>query len=237
MDKQLKYGLEKTSGTNQNFIHFQKGFEKIARETSYLKDFAGGVDPTGVITFKAGKKNELANSQSHGLHRGIATAGGVLGGAGVVAPAITGIMGGVTQGLSTQGGIKKKLLGAGKGFIEGLKKPFLSTYHGLAGGRKVMGRNALRGRKHLDYFARQMNVPKEVSIRIPYLDSKRVGRELYGRGIEGLGTLGLSGAISGGSAYLQYKGGIEAGRELANARAQNKNLANQQRIQASIAEH
>ena len=60
--------------------NFLSGFEKKAAESNYMKDFAGGVDPTGIYTFNSAKRNTLAGSKKHRQHKAVATAGGVAGG-------------------------------------------------------------------------------------------------------------------------------------------------------------
>ena len=60
----------------------QKGLILLAKEnkdTSYLRDFVGGVDPTGVMTFN----NSLRNEKNHGKHKLFGNMGGFAGGAAI----------------------------------------------------------------------------------------------------------------------------------------------------------
>lgn len=202
---------------------FFKGFEKAAKETTYLRDLSGGIDPTGVVTFQAGKKNEIESSKRHGKHRAIATAGGVLGGAGVVAPLLSGTMRGVSSGLSARGGLKGKALSAAKGFVQGVKQPFTDTYHGLRGGAKLMKGNAAGAERHIEHFTGA--IPDEAVKRLsrkalaksPHMQAE-LGREMFSKGLGGASSLALGGGISGTSAYLQYGAGRDTGKELRQAR-------------------
>ena len=114
--------------------NFLSGFEKKAAESNYMKDFAGGVDPTGIYTFNSAKRNALAESKKHRQHKAVATAGGVAGGIAVTTPIVSGTMGAISKGMSTPGGIRARLGTAGQGFISGAQKPFKDVYHGLKGG-------------------------------------------------------------------------------------------------------
>lgn len=49
---------------------------KTAKESTVAQDFAAGLDPTGVLTFRNATKNE----KDHGKHKNIGVAGGFLGG-------------------------------------------------------------------------------------------------------------------------------------------------------------
>lgn len=255
--------------------NFYTGFEK--RAASYIKDFLGGVDPTGTITVRSAKQQAVDKSKNQGLHRAVAAAGGIAGGIGVLAPAVGGTVGGVSSALSTPGNWRTKLMAAGKGFVSGAKKPFLDVYHGVAGGRKIMRGETRDVGKHVDYLKRS-TVPKEFMPHVKMLEKelpmyrqeaslqldnikkmhaqgkqndplyreavkrfesrygsiedvsrnlqsagksaltpareaaeKAIGRKLYTTGIGGASGLGLSGAIGGGSAYLQYGVGRASG--------------------------
>lgn len=62
--------------------------EKQAKETSALRDFAGGLDPTGVTTFN----NAMQNDKNHARHKAVGNIGGFVGGAalGAAVPAAIG---------------------------------------------------------------------------------------------------------------------------------------------------
>ena len=50
--------------------------EKKHRDTNVVSDFASGIDPTGVATFKAATRNK----KNHRMHRAVGTVGGFIGG-------------------------------------------------------------------------------------------------------------------------------------------------------------
>lgn len=203
--------------------YFLIGFEKRAKESSYLRDFMGGVDPTGVTTFNAAKQNALEDAKAHGAHRGIATIGGVIGGSAVVAPAISGTMGAITGAMSTPGGWKRRALAAGKGFISGAKQPFQDIYHGFKGSAKLRAGDIAKSSPHMEYFAKKLSPEAKGLVggnlhAMSPVSRQRVSEEMTRKAVGGLGALGLSGGISGGSAYLQYGGGRDVGEELRQVR-------------------
>jgi len=204
---------------------FFQGFEKKGSESSFLGDFAGGVDPTGLYTFNSAKRNALAGTtdRRHAAHRGIASVGGLVGGAAVVAPAISGLID-AGSGLATSGGgWRGRLAGAAKGFVKGFKQPFLDIRHGIGGGRNILRGNIGKATPSLQYFQKSLGSagssldPRMVRHMSPEA-RKELGQRLYSEGGKGLSTLGLSGGIAGGSAFLQYGGGRGAGEELKASR-------------------
>jgi hypothetical protein len=58
-----------------------KYFEKIGKDTSLIKDFMAGVEPTGVYTFE----NATKNIKSHTKHKIIGDVGGFVGGSAISA--------------------------------------------------------------------------------------------------------------------------------------------------------
>lgn len=211
---------------------FLEGFEKKAAESSFVKDFMGGVDPTGLYTFNSAKRNAQKDisGKRHDAHRAVATAGGVIGGGALLAPAISGTIDAIRGGFSTKGGIRKRLLGAGKGFISGFKEPFQQIRHGIGGGRNLRKGNLSGAAENIKYFANQhTDAAKSLGLN----PSQRVGEHLFGKvdrsaladkmtteGYKGLSSLGMSGGISGAAAYLQYGGGRSTGDEIRKLRIQ-----------------
>lgn len=72
--KSMEPILKKTKG----LLKLKKLFIKSG-ESSILKDFAAGLEPTGVVTFQ----NAMKNKKRHGLHKTIGNIGGFLGGAAI----------------------------------------------------------------------------------------------------------------------------------------------------------
>ena len=205
--------------------NFFKGFEKRSSESSFLGDFAGGVDPTGIYTFNSAKRNALAETKDsrHGAHRGVATLGGIIGGGAVVAPAISGLIDAGSSLATSGGGWRGRLAGAAKGFVKGFKQPFLDIRHGIGGGRNILRGNVEKATPSLKYFQESLgpagsHLDPRMVRQMPPGAQKELGQRLYSEGGKGLSTLGLSGGIAGGSAFLQYGGGRDAGEELRASR-------------------
>jgi hypothetical protein len=142
-----------------------------------------------------------------------------LGGAAVVPAAVGGIVGGIKGGLLGKGSVKGRALGALKGMISGAKKPYtslyrgaraqkaLSAYRGQSGALQKFVKSELpEGLSSLPNFS-----PEAVSGALSKLTPEQlsaVKRNLGGELGAGAAALGLSGLVSGGSAYAQYgKGG------------------------------
>jgi hypothetical protein len=149
-----------------------------------------------------------------------------LGGAAVVPAAVGGIVGGIKGGLLGKGSVKGRALGALKGMISGAKKPYTSLYRGaraqkalsayrtgktLSPGQsgalqKFVKSELPEGLSSLPNFS-----PEAVSGALSKLTPEQlsaVKRNLGGELGAGAAALGLSGLVSGGSAYAQYgKGG------------------------------
>jgi len=68
---------------------------KKAKDSSYIGDFAAGIDPTGVNTFN----NSLKNEKNHGAHKLVGNAGGFIGGASISAALAIGGTKGIGKGL------------------------------------------------------------------------------------------------------------------------------------------
>mgnify|MGYP001823659612 CR=1 FL=1 len=212
---------------------FADEFVKIAQTRSALKDFVGGIDPTGGATFQYGmtdyEKPQVANP---GLARAAGPAGGVVGGALVIPSAISGLIGGV-KGLGGGGSMGARLARAGRGIVSGAKEPVVGVANAIrsrsalkqmqASGAASLSPGQLRALR--DVAARspigQMVGPervgklseghlrmllKRVSPAQAEMAQKQVGSALS----SGLATLGTSGVIGGGSAYLQYGKGQQA---------------------------
>lgn len=204
-------------------------------ERSYMKDFLAGVDPTGTKTFQYGQEDAQQGERS-GARRAVGTAGGLLGGAAVIPAAVGGAVGGVKGLLMGRGNWKTRLLGAGRGFVSGAKKPYTSLYHGVQANRALAAHQAgktlkPRQAKQLERFVQESLPhsvtssgkvsPKMVQEGMTRLNPQQlasVRRELGGEVGAGAAALGLSGAISGGSAYAQYGKGGTTGEQLRQSR-------------------
>lgn len=105
---------------------------KIAEDApGYFSTFIAGADPFGIKIGDLGQRAERANTQgaqSTGL-LAAGTAGGALGGAVVVPAGIGGLIGGAKAGISTSGGLGKRLAAAATGGIQGAISPFEGLYH------------------------------------------------------------------------------------------------------------
>ncbi len=210
-------------------------YSSSMNDRGYINDFLGGVDPTGTRTFQYGMEDARQHGQSSGLRRAIGTAGGVVGGAAVIPAAVGGTIGGVKGFLMGRGGVRGRLVSAGKGFLSGAKKPYTQLYQGVKANSALAAQQA--GRKltpgqanSLQRFAKTQlpdSVTKGVGLRpkmvqrgISRMSPQQVAgvrRELGGEIGAGAAALGLSGAISGVSAHTQYGKGARTGTELRKA--------------------
>ena len=198
---------------------------------SYGSDFLAGVDPTGTRTFQYGMEDQAAG-QASGLRRGMGTLGGAVGGAAVIPAATGGLIGGVQGLVRGRGGIGGRLLSGGKGLLSGMHKPYTSLYRGIQGSRALathQAGKALTSRQatHLTRLVRdavpesmqqmaRVN-PGQVRGLLSQLNPQQmsgVRRHLAGEIGGGAATLGLSGAIAGGSAHMQYGKGQQTTKRL-----------------------
>lgn len=191
---------------------------------SYWSDFAGGVDPTGTHTFQYGME-DARKGESSGLRRAVGTTGGILGGAAVVPAAAGGLIGGLKGFAMGRGGIRQRLTSAGRGAFTGAKAPYSSLYRGIQANKALAARQAgkaltPRQAKNVHKFVAQQvpgGLPKgvvdpsRVQSAMGMMNPQQLSearRHMGGELAAGAGALGLSGLISGGSAYAQYgKGG------------------------------
>lgn len=112
---------------------------KIAEPSSYLQDFAAGIDPFGAWTSDYGAAAEKAKltESEHQNKRLLGTAGGVVGGALLVPSSIGGIVG-AGKGFATgKGGLRGRLAEAGKGFMEGVAKPIKAPVEAIRARRAI----------------------------------------------------------------------------------------------------
>jgi len=197
---------------------------------SYAHDFLAGVDPTGTSTFQYGMEDAHAG-ESSGLRRGVGALGGTLGGAAIVPGAVGGTVGGIKGLLMGKGNWRQRLLSGGAGFLRGAKQPYTSLYKGVRANRALGAHQAGKvlspqQAKNLERYVHgqlpqslaysQKVNPKTVQETLKRLTPEQlagVRRELGGEIGSGAAALGLSGLISGGSAYMQYgKGGLTGDR-------------------------
>lgn len=195
--------------------------EAQAPRRSYMRDFLGGVDPTGGATFQYGMQDVETGRRRTGLRRAVGTAGGLAGGAVAVPAGVSGLIGAVKGFSRGKGGLRGRLAGAGRGFLSGAASPFRKVYRAARakGALKAVGAGkTLTGKqgKALHTFATK-EIPgghllKGVSPAQAGRAASRLPPEMLAKAREGvssrlgtgLATLGTSGAIGGGSAYLQY---------------------------------
>jgi len=199
-------------------------------DRSYLNDFLAGVDPTGTRTFQYGMEDAHAG-ESSGLRRGIGAVGGTLGGAAVVPGLVGGTVGGIKGLLMGKGNWKQRLLSGGTGFLGGAKKPYTSIYKSMRANKALAAHSSgkvldPKQAKNLERYIHgqlpqslsygQKISPEVVQQTLKKLSPKQlsgVRRELGGEIGSGAAALGLSGLVSGGSAYMQYgKGGLTGDR-------------------------
>lgn len=202
-----------------NLESFLDELAKIAAESpnrSLLKDFMGGVDPTGSKTFQYGMEDTGRSPAQSALRRGVGTAGGLLGGAIAVPAAIGGVIGaaqGASRGL---GGI----LG---GAWRGAYSPFAKLYRGVRAKKMVSGlrkgvapsKGQLQSAHNMVGLEPLVKDPEMVSDVYSMLSPKQRGiidRHVSSQVTRGLSGIGLSGLVGGGSAYLQYGKGKSIGQ-------------------------
>ncbi|MGL5716915.1 MAG: hypothetical protein ACRCX2_28120 [Paraclostridium sp.] len=104
---------------------YKENIEKVAAESTTLKDFAGGLDPTGSTTFN----NAFENEKNHKKHKRIGNAGGFAGGAllGIAGPAaITGAASLALKGKNPEA--SKALATTAKGTLDALNPKKVVKY-------------------------------------------------------------------------------------------------------------
>jgi len=232
MQKEAQLNLEKI--VEEAFID---ELQKIAKDSSYVKDFVYGVDPTGVRTFKAG----LNNKKNHGWHRAVGTVGGTIGGAAIT----TAASGLGAMGLGKAIGVKNKALGEMiyKGGKSALKlfnpKRTLKTFKALPGSSKIMSKKmklmakteeALANSSYKDkaiaaHFSGKTNPIVKSRNEIQGLEKAFVAKhkvnpmDSYNEGLgmaAGVAGATLGGGISGYTAFSQYGAGRNVKKMLNN---------------------
>ena len=201
---------------------------KIAQSSegrSLMSDFMGGIDPTGTKTFQYGMQDARGGGPS-GVRRAVGTAGGLVGGAMAIPAAIGGTVGALKGFASGHGGVARRLISAGKGAVSGSIKPYTSLYKGVQG-KKALSAH-LAGKKLTESQSKNLqrlvkdsnpvasmkgsNLSAEQTqgllSRFKPKDIDSARRSLTGEIAGGAGAIGLSGAISGGSTYMQYGKGV-----------------------------
>ena len=97
------------------------------KDSSMLKDFAAGVDPTGTITFDIAMRNK----KRHHLHKTVGAIGGFIGGATLIPGAISALAIGVPRYLSSGQGRSLKMI------TSSALKPYKLLYHGAKGRKEL----------------------------------------------------------------------------------------------------
>lgn len=208
--------------------------EKIAATRSAVRDVAAGVDPFGSITFGYGMADANISDAEARKRRALSTVGGAAGGAVAVPAGISGTIGAM-KGLG-QGGLR----GAARGFAQGATAPFRKLYHAARSSRALQqvqqGKEmSAGGARSLGRFAETVTgrtISPEAAQQVVSHAPRPLVQKLHGKTKEEVGkgvrTLGLSGALSGGAAYLQYGKGRETGKLMtpeARAKATGGTLA------------
>ena len=221
-----------------------------APQRSVLKDFAAGVDPTGTLTFDYGRADPGVSERTSAIRRGVGMVGGTIGGALAIPAGISGVIGAGQAFAKARGGLRSRFAAMPGGLLYGAKKPFSQLYHaGRAGGvlrrAEQEGAEALSKKdvSALSSFGKQM-VPTELQALAAHQRAAQVLQKpeairstvqgmtpeqlqaarsaVSGEAVAAGMGLGLSGAIGGGSAYMQYGRGRAVGqqhqRELQQAR-------------------
>lgn len=199
------------------------------KDSSYVKDFLYGVDPTGVRTFNTGLKNK----RNHGIHRFAGTVGGTMGGAAIT----TGASALGAMGLGKIVGMKNKALGdmiyrGGKNIL-GLFNPskVKRTFKALPEATNIMNNkiklmnkaNTLADKTSKANVVNQYTKNKQFvkglanqrdslgAAEKAFIKTNKVSPdELYERGLgmaAGSAGAALGGGISGYTAYSQYGAG------------------------------
>jgi hypothetical protein len=198
---------------------------------SYMSDFIAGVDPTGTSTFQYGLE-DARKGQESAARKAIGTVGGTLGGAAVLPGAIGGLVGGMKGLALGRGGLRGRLLSAGRHAVQGAHQPYTSLYRGLRAGGALKAHQAGKTLTpvqtgHLEKFVRGA-VPKGVLNegaaspqairsalnRMTPQQMHEARRHLSGELAAGAGALGMSGLVSGASAAMQYDKGALTGRTM-----------------------
>ena len=205
-----------------------EGEQEQEQDRSLIKDFAGGIDPTGTFTFGYGVQDPNVSDSHEALRTGVATAGGLLGG-GVLVP---GLVGGLTGAAENSG---KGWRGMAAGAAKGAVSPFKQLMHAP---RAIKG---LRNATQEGMTAAQLKSLRAVGgDKIPGFVGKNIDRAIQRGGVgagtasavnkmknlgsvaddissqarSGAAAIGLSAALGGGSAAAQYNKGQVFGKQL-----------------------
>lgn len=193
------------------------------RPTGYLTDFAGGVDPFGTLTFKAARRNQEAGVKDHGIRRAISTAGGFIGGSLVVTPMLLG----ATAALMNRGAGGGALNRFAKGAVAPFSKLFHTqrVLHGAQAAQqgKTVGQGVFNSAKKLfnDIYpdaGKHLSADQLGKGFNEYFNTKVLGdptvQFLKQQRNKAITTLGLTGGVGAGAAYLQYGAGRDIGKEM-----------------------
>lgn len=195
-------------------------YNKIAKDSSLLRDFVAGVEPTGVYTFEHARTNK----GRHGLHRAMGDIGGFAGGAAI--STVLGAAGTYGAGkLLRKAHLGKYLVEAGKDQML-LFKPHkaMKTLKNLPRSTKVM-HGAQEMTTDMNKIYRSGNTAINPQSRVfksskNYFESaasyaKNTGEEAQDTFRKGLALVGgaAAGTLGGGlnalSAHAQYNAGLK----------------------------
>ena len=104
-----------------------QGIIKRSKDTSMLRDFMAGIEPSGTFTFEAGRRNK----SRHGLHKAVGITGGFIGGAAIIPGALAGLAQGVPRYLSAGKGRSLKII------ANAAANPYRMVYHGMKAKNEV----------------------------------------------------------------------------------------------------
>jgi len=197
--------------------------EKTAR--SYVRDFVGGVDPTGGATFSYGVQDADATKREALKRRTTSAVGGVVGGATVIPAALGGVVGAVR-------GSRRGLRSAAAGFAKGTTEPFADLYHarrassGLKGAAsgKALSKKHIKSLDHLS-GGKMGDVGKHLADRASGDAGKRVAAEaaevVGDKYRDAMTGIGVSAGVGGVSAHLQYDKARQLGSHMTPEQREN----------------
>jgi hypothetical protein len=195
-----------------------KYFEKNAKDTSAIKDFMAGAEPTGVFTFR----NAAKNIKSHTKHKLVGDVGGFVGGAGI--SAALGGLGTIGLGklLHKKPNISKLVTMAGKDqFLFFRPKKAIQTLRKLpaAMGQIRKEQDLVKDVKKV-YKTKNIKGTKNVKTHKSTLESSEKFTKIHGEDAPSVarkgasilaigGTAALGGGLNALSAHTQYNAALK----------------------------
>jgi len=184
-------------------------FKKLAKDSSVLRDFMAGVEPTGVVTFG----NATKNKSNHNMHKAVGDAGGFIGGAAISTVLSAAGTAGIGKLLAKKNPVLGKALVTGARHAMESFRPVktIKTLGRLGESSKLtlgisgLASKAVKGGSKLDDASKAKKLFEGSK---KYLATHGVTpQEDFTKGVTMLGTLataGLGGALNATSAHTQY---------------------------------